>query len=72
MQTKAGSAVEAITNTLIGFVINFSANLIVLPMFDMKVTPSKALGIGVVFTGISLIRSYVLRRHFNRMRWGNR
>lgn len=71
MQTKLGSFVEAWANIAVGFGINFVANLLVLPMFGFGVTPSDALGIGVVFTAISLARSYVLRRWFNGLKFGN-
>lgn len=71
MQTRKGSVTEAVANTTIGWLINFSANLVVLPLFGFDVTPSQAFGIGVIFTGISLVRSYVIRRFFNGLRFGN-
>lgn len=71
MQTRVGSFVEAWANILVGFSINFAANLIVLPWFGFNVTPSDAFGIGLVFTVISLARSYILRRYFNGLRFGN-
>ena len=46
--------------------IAFASNVLVLPLFGYRVTASDALGIGAVFTGISLVRSYLLRRLFNR------
>ena len=65
-QSKMGSFVEAWANILIGFGINFTANLIVLPMFGFSdLTARVAFEIGLIFTVISLIRSYVLRRVFN-------
>lgn len=71
MQTKTGSFVEAVANIAVGFSINFCANLIVLPWFGYHVTPKAAFGIGIVFTVISLVRSYVLRRWFNGLKFGN-
>lgn len=71
-QTRLGSFVEAWANILVGFGVNFTANLIVLPWFGFNVTAGDAFGIGLVFTAISLARSYVLRRWFNGMRFGNR
>lgn len=71
-QTRLASFVEAWANIAVGFGINFTANLIVLPWFGFDVTPQDALGIGVVFTAISLARSYILRRWFNGLRFGNR
>ena len=70
-QTKLGSFTEAFANIAVGFGINFTANLMVLPMFGFAVTPSDAFGIGIVFTVISLVRSYVLRRWFNGLKFGN-
>ena len=70
-QTKTGSLVEAAANIVVGFSINWCANMIVLPMFGMRLTGSTAFQIGLVFTGISLARSYVLRRWFNGLKFGN-
>lgn len=64
-QTRIGSFVEAWANIAVGFGINFTANLIVLPWFGFNVTATDAFGIGVVFTAISLARSFLLRRAFN-------
>jgi len=73
MQTRVGSSVEAFVNILIGFGINFVANMAFLPMFGFSsLTASKAFGIGLVFTGVSFVRQYVLRRVFNGIRFGNR
>lgn len=66
-QKKSHSALEALFNTLIGFGVSMIANLLVLPCFGLKVTVSSAFWIGVIFTGISIVRSYVLRRLFNRI-----
>ena len=70
-QTRLGSLAEAWANIAVGFGINFTANLIVLPWFGFKVTATDALGIGVAFTAISLARSYILRRWFNGLKFGN-
>lgn len=68
MQTRMGSFVEAWANILVGFSINLIANLLVLPLFGFNVTLSDAFGIGLVFTAISLARSYVLRRWFTNIK----
>jgi uncharacterized membrane protein (DUF485 family) len=70
-QTKLGSFVEAWANIAVGFTINFTANMLILPHFGFAITAGKAFGIGVIFTAISLARSYVLRRWFNGLRFGN-
>lgn len=71
MQTRIGSFVEAWANILVGFSINWVANMLVLPLFGFDVTGAQAFGIGVIFTAISLARSYVLRRWFNSLKWGH-
>ena len=73
MQTWWGSIVEAKVNIAIGFAINFTANLLILPLFygPVAANASKAFGLGVVFTFISLARQLVIRRWFNGMRFGN-
>lgn len=71
MQTRLGSFVESWANIAIGMGINIVANLIVLPWFGFDVTPSKAAGMALIFTVISLVRSYYLRRLFNRLKFGN-
>lgn len=70
-QTRLSSFAEAWANIAVGFAINFTANMIVLPWFGFNITAGKAFGIGLVFTAISLARSYVLRRYFNGLKWGN-
>jgi len=66
MQTKRRSFIEAVTNVLIGYLVAVISNLIVLPLFGYQVSLFDGFAIGVVFTVISLIRSYVIRRLFNR------
>ena len=65
-QSKRGSLVEAALNTFLGWFVAFLANLAILPWFGLPVTPGKAAGIGVAFAVVSLVRSYLLRRLFER------
>lgn len=67
-QTRLGSWLEAWANIVIGFAINWCANMIVLPMFGFHIKPLAAFHMGLVFTAISLVRSYYLRRLFNRIK----
>jgi hypothetical protein len=64
MQSKTGSLVESLVNTAIGFGINFGANLVILPWFGFEIKPMQALYMGVVFTVISVVRGYLVRRFF--------
>jgi hypothetical protein len=71
-QTKLGSFAEAWMNIAVGFSINFVANMAILPLFGFKVSAGSAFEIGLIFTVISLVRSYVLRRWFNSLKFGNK
>jgi len=59
------SATEAVANVLVGYVISLAATAVVLPAFGYAVTVADAVGISLVFTAISLARSYLIRRAFN-------
>ena len=65
MQSRLQSLIEAWLNVAIGFSVSLIANLIVLPLFGYPVTVGDAFGIGLVFTAISIVRSYMIRRLFN-------
>lgn len=67
MQSRIMSATEAATNVAIGYLVSVAANIIVLPMFGYDVTIADSFAIGLTFTAISLARSYILRRIFNRI-----
>lgn len=65
-QTRKGSAIEAVANVTIGFIINWSANMVILPLFGFDgLTSVTAFEIGLAFTAVSVARSYILRRTFN-------
>lgn len=70
MQTRKHSAYEAIVNVLAGYTVKMIANFTIFPIFGWHITLEQNLLLGVLYTAISLIRSYFLRRIFNRI--GNR
>lgn len=73
-QSRKGSLIEALTNIAIGYGINFAANLLILPRFGYHVTVHDTFWIGIWFTGISITRTYVIRRAYNAgvfQRWLN-
>lgn len=66
-QTRRRSWKEAWSNIFIGYTINFVANIIILPVFGFtSLTVEKNLALGVIYTGISLLRQYCIRRWFNK------
>ena len=71
-QTVKGSLVEAWANIAVGFGINYAANMTILPLFGFTtLTLGMNLKIGLIYTLISLVRSYVIRRWFNGLKFGN-
>lgn len=66
MQTRTQSLVESITNIIIGYTVAIASQLIIFPMFDISIPLGDNLLIGAYFTIISLVRSYIVRRYFNR------
>ena len=64
-QTRLGSLIEAIINVVIGFTINFGANMLIFPLFGFHITPGANLALGLIYTVISVARSYCVRRWFN-------
>lgn len=71
-QTRIGSIVEAWANIAVGFSINYVANLLIFPLFGMHISLIDNFYMGCIYTGISLVRSYVIRRWFNGLKFGNR
>lgn len=65
-QTKTQSVIESVTNVAIGYTVALASQLIVFPLVGIDVSFSTNLEIGLYFTVISLIRSYLIRRWFNR------
>ena len=66
MQTKFQSFIESLTNILIGFLTAICSQLAIFPLFNIDIPIQDNLLIGLYFTLISLVRSYVIRRYFNK------
>lgn len=67
MQSRWMSLVESVTNIAVGYGIAVLTQLAVFPMFGLHASLGDNLVIGLIFTGVSLTRSYVLRRLFNSL-----
>ena len=65
MQSKRDSLIETLTNVGIGWFISFIANMLVLPLFGYNINLTDGVLISIIFTVISIIRGYVVRRWFN-------
>ena len=66
MQTKIQSQVEAVANTLSGLVLAFIVNMLLMGAAGVTATAKQNLLIVGGHTIVSVIRSYVVRRFFNK------
>ena len=65
-QSKIDSLIEALLSTFRGFVVSFTANLILMPMLGIPVSLSQNFILTVAFTFVSVARSYLVRRWANK------
>lgn len=66
-QSRALSLIEAVTNVVVGFGIAVGVQLALFPVYGLTVRFTDTLGIGAVFTLVSIVRSYLVRRLFERI-----
>jgi len=64
-QTPRGAIIEAWMNIAIGFAVNYLANWLVLPMVGASFTAAENFWLGWVYTSISIVRQYAIRRYWN-------
>tara|TARA_R110000744_G_scaffold242005_1_gene359195 strand:+ start:309 stop:533 length:225 start_codon:yes stop_codon:yes gene_type:complete len=67
MQSQKGSLVEAISGTIIGLITSFAIQLTIYPALGITVSIGENLIITAVFFVVSIIRSYLVRRLFNKI-----
>jgi hypothetical protein len=63
-QSRLMSLVEAITNVIVGYGLAVVTQIIVFPWFGLEAALGEHMAIGMAFVGVSLVRSYLLRRLF--------
>ena len=67
-QSKAMSLVESLFNVAIGYIVAVVTQIAVFPLFGLEVSLSDNLAIGGLFTVVSIVRSYAVRRLFEAIR----
>lgn len=67
-QSRAMSLVESIANVAIGYGVAVLSQMLVFPLFGISASLRDNLLIGLVFTAISIARSFMLRRIFEAIR----
>ena len=64
-QKKKASLLEVLINTAIGYFVALATQVIIFPWFGIDVTLGQQVTIGVIFTVVSIVRGYFVRRMFN-------
>lgn len=67
-QSHAMSLVEAVVNVVVGYVLAIATQIVVFPWFGIETGLAEHMTIGFAFVGVSLARSYLLRRLFEAIR----
>lgn len=67
-QSRRMSAVEAVVNVAVGYCVALAVQILVFPLFAIEASASDHIAIAAIFTVVSVLRSYALRRVFNRIR----
>ena len=70
-QSRRMSLIEAISNVAVGFGLAIATQMLVFPLFGLDASLEENLALGSIFTGISIARSYLLRRLFEAIRVGS-
>jgi len=65
MQTKKQSFIEACAGTAIGYVIAVATQMVVFPLFGVHIPMHQHCLMAILFTVISIVRGYYVRRFFN-------
>jgi len=68
-QSRTRSAIESLTNVIVGYGLAVISQMVIYSLLDIPVAIRVQLLIGAWFTFVSLVRTYVVRRCFNR--WTN-
>ena len=67
-QSRLMSGVEAVANVMVGYGVAVLTQLAVFPLFGLSAGLGDNLAIGGVFTVVSIVRSFTLRRLFEAIR----
>ncbi len=68
MQSRKYSLIESISNVCIGYGVALLSQIIIFPFFDIQVSIKDNIYIGIWFTIISILRSFILSRVFNAIK----
>lgn len=64
-QSRRMSLAESVLSTLIGFAVAFCVQVLIFPLYGIALAPGENLTISAIFTAVSVVRGYAVRRLFN-------
>ena len=67
-QSKIQSFIETCTTVGSGMLVALAIQLLIFPLYDIKITMFENIQLVVIFTTTSLLRVYIVRRCFNRIK----
>jgi hypothetical protein len=67
-QSRLMSLIESAINVSIGYVVALITQIIVFPIFGLHAGIRDQILIGLIFTAVSIARSYWIRRLFNAIK----
>lgn len=67
-QSRTMSLVEAATNVAVGYLLALATQFAVFPLLGLTVSMSDNILISTIFTAVSILRSFTLRRLFEGLR----
>jgi hypothetical protein len=63
-QSRLMSLVESVANVVVGYGVAVVTQILIFPIFGLHTTLAQNLMMGLIFTVVSIGRSYALRRTF--------
>lgn len=70
-QTKLVSLIETVFSTVVGFLLSFTLQYFIFPVYGVHVSVETNLQLTGIFTVLSIARGYAIRRLFNSDIWSN-
>lgn len=64
-QSNRHAIVETVLGTSIGYLIALGTQLIFFPLYGIELSPVSNVSLSLIFTVVSFVRSYAIRRLFN-------
>ena len=67
-QSRVMSLVESVANVVVGYGVAVATQILIFPVFGLHTTLAQNLKMGIIFSFVSIARSFALRRLFERWR----